>query len=722
MRAMTPATTPEAPDPDRARAPLLALSLAVAALAWIQPVDATRSDPALTLVAAQALVDHGTLALDPYRGEARCAYDLERDYRVRRQKGSLYYFAPGAQVLAAPFVFVARRLGRDMLRPADEAATQNALSALLLGLTTWLLGRALSRLVMPRVALALTAVGVFGSPLSSTLATGLWGACFAVPLLLLALDVVVRAVTRTPPRVPIARPLLLALVAFACRPVAAVFVVALCACALALRGLSRRAWLAVLAGVLALALAWPFIASHVPEYYSLAKLRPQTPLLLGLYGTLLSPSRGLFVFCAFALPLLPAFWRARRDVAPAGQRALAWLGLTWVALQVLLVSLKGNWWGGYSFGPRLLTEAVPALMLLAALAWLRLAGAARARRRLASAFVVLALPAVAIHSGQGLWNPATQSWNRAPEPGAESELVLDWRFPQFLASSASVRARDIAWQARRLRPLRPGERVGAISAQAVFVDFHPHEIAWRPSRAVSALRLRPAGFDPGALYMLELRARAATSREVELRLGERLLARVEWTPPEPHARRFVVPGAWLQGPGEIELGLRVPAASRVAADDARVVGLDFHALRLLPLPVFDGRLDLDADALFAAGFSDVEHGARWTRDASAELLLRPRDGFARGAASCRLELLAGAFGRQQARLALDAAPLGVATLEGPDPQRATFDVPPERLHPGALQRLDLELPQAAPPPGDPRRLGLRLFALSIECRATPPPR
>ena len=66
------------------------LSLAVAVLAWVEPVESVQSDPALTLIAAQAVVEHRSLALDPYRGDPRCAYDLDHDYRVRAHGGSLY--------------------------------------------------------------------------------------------------------------------------------------------------------------------------------------------------------------------------------------------------------------------------------------------------------------------------------------------------------------------------------------------------------------------------------------------------------------------------------------------------------------------------------------------------------------------------------------------------------------------------------------------------------
>ncbi len=688
------------------------LALAVALVAWVEPVENVQSDPALTLLAAQALVEHGTLTLDPYRDDPRCAYDLEHDYRVRAYGGSLYYFAPGAQLLAAPFVLAASGLGLDMLRPGDEAATQNAVSGLLLALDTWLLFALLRRLASARAALVITAVTLMGSPLVSTLATALWGAAFAVPLLLEALRLVVRHATDASPRLPLARLAVLCGLAFLCRPAAACFVPALLAYVVVARGFTRRRVLLLAAGALALGVpAWLFVAPHVPAYYSLAKLRPQTPLALGLYGMLFSPSRGLFVFCPFLLPLAFSLVRARGASEPR-ERALFALGFTWFGVQVLLTSLKGNWWGGYSFGPRLLTEALPATALLAALAWRRLERAQARRGLLAGAYVLLGLVAIGIHVRQGLFNRATQAWNRAPDPGAEGELVLWWRYPQFLATDASLREREIVFQERRLLPLHPGERVAPLSRQAVFVDFHPYEIAWRPSRALSTIRLRPLGFDAAARYVLELRARVASARDVRLALDGQPLGSAAFTPSEPHARRFVVAGAWLQRP-QVEISLDVPQAARVSLLDPRVVGVDFHGLRLAPLATLTGELRFDQDAYFAQGFGDVEHGARWTRDSAAELLLPLPEGW-RGK-RCRLELEAGANGRQVLELGLDGGPLARFTLEGREPARVTAEFAAARLRPGQVQRLGLQLPQARSLPNDPRRLGLRFVRLSLGC-------
>jgi len=107
------------------------LASGITLLALLSPNSMVRSDPALSLVAAQALLEHGSLRLDPYADDPDLAYELKTDYRVREDDGSYRYYSVGAPLCSVPAVVVAKALGLDMTEQADEFATQNALSALL---------------------------------------------------------------------------------------------------------------------------------------------------------------------------------------------------------------------------------------------------------------------------------------------------------------------------------------------------------------------------------------------------------------------------------------------------------------------------------------------------------------------------------------------------------------------------------------------------------------
>jgi len=93
-----------------------------------------------------------------------------------------------------------------------------------------------------------------------------------------------------------------------------------------------------------------------------------TPWQEGLLGTLLSPSRGLFVFSPWtliAVAYLPfALFQLRRAML------LPWL-LATLGAHALLISTFSCWWAGLCFGPRYWTEVIPllAIVLGLALAW-----------------------------------------------------------------------------------------------------------------------------------------------------------------------------------------------------------------------------------------------------------------------------------------------------------------------------------------------------------------
>jgi len=88
----------------------------------------------------------------------------------------------------------------------------------------------------------------------------------------------------------------------------------------------------------------------------------------GLAGILVSPSRGLLVFSPIFLFALPSAIQAFAP-APRGQARLPRYLAAGVLLTILLYARWSIWWGGHSFGYRLLTELAPLLVVLIAAAW-----------------------------------------------------------------------------------------------------------------------------------------------------------------------------------------------------------------------------------------------------------------------------------------------------------------------------------------------------------------
>jgi hypothetical protein len=114
-------------------------------------------------------------------------------------------------------------------------------------------------------------------------------------------------------------------------------------------------------------------------------------LLVSLGGLLLSPSRGLLIYSPFFLFALVAAWRIARGRTGDGLARALVAGVT---LLLLLVGSWHMWWGGWSFGYRLLLDAAPALIVLSAYGYEHVA-ATMARGRLI--FVATVALAVFVH-------------------------------------------------------------------------------------------------------------------------------------------------------------------------------------------------------------------------------------------------------------------------------------------------------------------------------------
>src|SRR5262249_51172736 len=84
------------------------------------------------------------------------------------------------------------------------------------------------------------------------------------------------------------------------------------------------------------------------------------PFLPGLAGLLVSPGKGLLVFAPFFLFLSLAV-RSRFTEKKARMLALC---VAAAATFHLFLYARYNWIGGYSYGPRLMTDAMPFLILL----------------------------------------------------------------------------------------------------------------------------------------------------------------------------------------------------------------------------------------------------------------------------------------------------------------------------------------------------------------------
>jgi hypothetical protein len=125
----------------------------------------------------------------------------------------------------------------------------------------------------------------------------------------------------------------------------------------------------------------------------------------GFAGLLVSPARGLFVYSpilVFSVVGLVMAWRN------GGDPLLRAVGVG-VLLVVLLYCKWWSWWGGHTFGPRLLADLAPAM----ALALYPLREGLNRSRWIKAAFSLALLCSVAAHSIGAFWDDI--GWNAYPQ-------------------------------------------------------------------------------------------------------------------------------------------------------------------------------------------------------------------------------------------------------------------------------------------------------------------
>jgi hypothetical protein len=159
-----------------------------------------------------------------------------------------------------------------------------------------------------------------------------------------------------------------------------------------------------------------------------------TSPLVGLYGLLLSPSRGLFVYEPYMLFAIVAAVMLKPERDLLEQRLLS-LAYAWAATAILY-STYAEWWGGRVFGPRFLDDLAPVLFAL--LAWgighgLLARTIARVAFWICAAWSLLIFQAAAFVYDQNTWDMNPTNINVDPA------RLLDWSSdPQWLFVLRSV--------------------------------------------------------------------------------------------------------------------------------------------------------------------------------------------------------------------------------------------------------------------------------------------
>src|SRR5215472_14674585 len=381
----------------------------------------TSFDSVWSIPMARSLLDRGTTNLDSYP-------DLlvkNRFFAVESIDGHYYSIFPiGASLLAVPVIGVLDVVG---IKP-HASKMEKFVASLVISLTTVLL-YALARqsLDIPR-ALLVTFIFAFCTAAWSTASRALWQHGPSMLMLTAALLIIVKAETRP------------ALVVLASLPLAFSFVVrptnAIAIALLSLFVLIRFRAYFVPYLLLASVVAVPFVLfslsvyhSPLPNYYAPTRIGHTALLSEALLGNLVSPNRGLFVFSpVLALSVYGVWLRWRHGWTLFDGLVAAIVPLHWLA-----VSSFPHWWGGHSYGNRMMADVLPCFMYFMIPVVAALPGPADSWRALrVSVAVVLVAVSFAINY-RGANDGNVYRWNRTPaDIDARPERVWDWEDLQFL--------------------------------------------------------------------------------------------------------------------------------------------------------------------------------------------------------------------------------------------------------------------------------------------------
>lgn len=242
------------------------------------------------------------------------------------------------------------------------------------------------------------------------------------------------------------------------------------------------------------------------------------PLGEGLADILLSPARGLFVYSPI---LVLGVVGAALTWTKPGQGLLRSVGLG-TAVTVLVYAKWNMWWGGHSYGPRLLADLTPGLVMLIAPLEPYLKRSAGWR----GVYVALLAGSVLAHGVGVFWGQGGLRWNRYPDVDRFPARLWDWKDAPPLNA-----LRDIVGRGLDVVAGRPTSRRHPEAVQAVL--------------SVSSGLPAPLGAH-------------ATARAVQLTVTARNSGQVKWLSTGRHGQVVLAWGFVAQGSAMPAVSGRIP--------------------------------------------------------------------------------------------------------------------------------------------------------------------
>ncbi|MGH8058282.1 MAG: ArnT family glycosyltransferase, partial [Candidatus Entotheonellia bacterium] len=366
-------------------------------------------------------------------------YEKLIPYYLQYRNGQLVSSYPvGAALLAVPFYLLPVLAGissQSPWRPFLEKLSA-ATIAVLSGFFFYLV---LRRLASERAAMVATGLYALGTSTFSISSQALWQHGPSQFFLTLGLYLIVRGMDKK-------RLLPWSGLAFGaavvCRPTDVLLMVPLFLYLARYRRGQLLTWtlFALPPALFFLAYDYVYFGSIFELGYGAAVLNPSsshwgTPLGEGLLGVLVSPSKGLFVYSPILLLSCVGMYTVWKR---GGDPFLRYLSLGPI-LVVLLYSKWHFWWGGETYGPRLIADITPFLALYLYPVW----NAVEKRNILKTLFVVLAVVSLIMHAIGAYAFDA--SWYRQGGVNINDDRLWSWRDNPFVYHGKNLLWRNVSY-------------------------------------------------------------------------------------------------------------------------------------------------------------------------------------------------------------------------------------------------------------------------------------
>lgn len=411
------------------------------------------ADSTYALLLSQNLGSRGTVYLDEFFPPDFATPEggtnkRPRPYQLDAANGHVIYkYPPGTSILSVPLVLAANAVGLGIVddRGQYQKGAEQNLQAVGAGLVTAITAVVLYLCARTTLSTSMSVVVALAAGLGTSLFSTASRVLWSHSLELLFISLTIYLLLQIPDLKPgIVGPLMGSILSwtFLVRPTA-IIPIALILCYLT--AIQRRAVPGYLAAIMIWlgAFAAFFVATvgtPLPAYFRGEQNTPSYAIgdiISRFLGLIVSPGRGLLVYTPVVLVvvvLVICYWR----ILP--RRSLALLATTNILAQIALVMNWTMWWGGHSYGPRLLIETIPWFVLLGIL------GLRAAQDRALSATSWFnwrspyALGAAAlltlsvVINARGALDWGTLEWNGLPDIDQNTGRLWDWGKPPFLAT------------------------------------------------------------------------------------------------------------------------------------------------------------------------------------------------------------------------------------------------------------------------------------------------